>query len=107
MTKNNAVSHGPFGELSRRELLYSAVAVALPPITSVEPELILYTGNCWTVNAKLPRAQAVAISGGRFLAVGTNDEILGLAAGFSKKVDLGGKAVVPGFIDAHAHPCQS
>ena len=33
--------------------------------------------------------------------------MLGLAAGLSKKIDLGGKAVFPGFIDAHAHPCES
>ena len=107
MAKNNADSHGLFGELSRRDFLYGAGAFALLPIARIEPELILYNGNFWTVNDKLPRAQGVAISGGRVLAVGTNDEILGLAAGFSKKVDLGGKAVFPGFIDAHAHPCQS
>jgi predicted amidohydrolase YtcJ len=107
MPKTSADSHGLFGELSRRDFLYGAGALALLPIARIEPELILYNGNFWTVNDKLPRAQAVAISGGRFLAVGTNDEILGLAAGFSKKVDLGGKAAFPGFIDAHAHPCQS
>jgi predicted amidohydrolase YtcJ len=55
--------------------------------------LILYNGNLWTVNDKLPHAQAVAIGGGRYLAVGSNDEILGLV---SKKVDLGGEAVFPG-----------
>ena len=46
-----------------------------------EPELILYNGKFWTVNPRQPRAQAVAISGGRFLAIGSNDEVLALAAG--------------------------
>jgi len=82
-------------------------AFALLPLARVEPDLILYNGNVWTVNDKMPRAQALAISGGRILAVGTNDEVLGLAAGLSKKIDLGGKAVFPGFIDAHAHPSES
>jgi predicted amidohydrolase YtcJ len=97
----------PVGQASRRDFLYGVGAFALLPIAAIEPELILYNGNIWTVNAKLSRTQAVAISGGRFLAVGSNDEVLGLAAGLSKKIDLAGKTVVAGFIDAHAHPCES
>lgn len=95
------------GKWSRRDFLRGLGALALLPIARTEPDLILYNGNIWTVDDKLPRAQAVAITGGRILAVGTNDEVLGLAAGLSKKVDLGGNAVFPGFIDAHAHPCES
>jgi hypothetical protein len=55
----------------------------------------------------MPRAQAVAISGGRFAAVGSNDEVLNLATGRTRKVDLSSKTVLPGFIDAHAHPSAS
>ena len=98
---------GVGGHITRRGFLYGLGAVAMVPITRMEPELILYNGNIWTVNEKVPRAQALAISGGRLLAVGANDEVLGLAAGLSKKIDLGGKSVFPGFIDAHAHPCES
>lgn len=72
-----------------------------------EPEIILYNGDFWTVNKDLPRAEAVAISGGRFIAVGSNQEILGLATARSRKVDLGKKFVTPGFIDAHSHPAES
>ena len=92
---------------SRRAFLGSLGAFALLPIAHIEPELILYNGNICTVNDKMPRAQAIAIEGGRVLAAGTNEEVLGLAAGLSKKMDLGGKTVLPGFIDAHAHPCVS
>jgi predicted amidohydrolase YtcJ len=99
---------GPFaGGVSRRDFLCGLGAFALLPIIRVEPELILYNGSVWTVNEKLPRAQAIAISGGRILAVGTSDDVLGLASGLSKKVDLSRKTVLPGFIDAHAHPCIS
>src|SRR5260370_1098542 len=73
-------------------------------IDRTEPELILYNENMWTVNPRQPRAQAVAIWGGRFLAIGSNDEVLTLAAGNVKRLDLGGKTVLPGFIDAHSHP---
>ena len=96
-----------FADFSRRDFLYGVGAFALLPLARLEPELILYNGNIWTVNDKMPRAQALAINGDRILAVGSNDEILGLAARLSKKIDLGGKAVFPGFIDAHAHPCES
>lgn len=72
-----------------------------------EPDIVLYNGDFWTVNQDLPRAEAVAISGGRFFAVGSNTEILGLATARSRKVDLGKKFVTPGFIDAHSHPAES
>lgn len=95
---------------SRREFLYGLSAMsafALLPLERTEPELILHNGNFWTVNPRQPKAQAVAISGGRFLALGSNEEVLALAAGRAKKVDLGGKTVLPGFIDAHSHPARA
>jgi predicted amidohydrolase YtcJ len=94
-------------ETSRREFIFGLGALALLPLERTEPDLILYNGNFWTVDPRLPRAEAVAISGGRFLAVGSNDEILRLAAGDSRKVDLGLRTVLPGFIDAHCHPAVS
>jgi predicted amidohydrolase YtcJ len=95
---------------SRREFLHglgSLGALALFRLEHTEPDLILYNGNIWTVNASQPRAQAAAISGGRFLAVGSNEEVLALAAGGAKKLDLAGDTVLPGFIDAHSHPAEA
>src|SRR5258706_15241299 len=100
---------------SRREFVFGMGAIGaftlfssnLFSLDRTEPELILYNGNFWTVNARQTRAQAVAISGGRFLAIGSNDEVLALAAGNAKKIDLGGKTVLPGFIDAHSHPAEA
>lgn len=90
---------------TRREWLYGmAAAAVMPPIISTEPELILFNGNFITVDARQPRAQAVAISDGRFLAVGSNDEVQNLATVRTRKVDLSGRTVTPGFIDAHTHP---
>ena len=96
--------------VSRRGFLYGMgvmTSSALFGMERNEPDLILYNGNFWTVNARQPRAQAVAISGGRFYAIGSDDEILPLAAGTVRKIDLGGRTVLPGFIDAHSHPAKA
>ncbi|MBV8477921.1 MAG: amidohydrolase family protein, partial [Acidobacteria bacterium] len=94
-------------ETSRRNFLFGLGAVVLFPMQRTEPDLILYNGRFWTVDPRLPQAQAVAITGGRLLAVGSNEEVLPLAAGTSRKVDLGMQRVLPGFIDAHCHPAVS
>jgi predicted amidohydrolase YtcJ len=70
-------------------------------------ELILHNGNIWTVNEKEPRAEAIAIARGRILAIGSNADVLALAAPTTKKIDLGQKTVLPGFIDAHSHPAMA
>jgi predicted amidohydrolase YtcJ len=73
----------------------------------IEPGLILHRGNIHTMDRTAPHAEAVAIAGDRLLAVGSNDDILRLATGRTRKIDLGGKTVVPGFIDAHTHVAYS
>ena len=90
--------------ISRREFCAAMGAFSLFPLDRIEPDLILHNGNFWTVNPRMPRAEAVAIAGGRFVAVGSNREVLALATGNTRKVDLGGRSVLPGFIDAHSHP---
>jgi predicted amidohydrolase YtcJ len=95
-------------EFSRREFLHGLRGLALLAfLRAQEPELILHNGNIWTVDERQPRAQAIAICQGRFTAVGSNDDILHLGTIRSRKIDLGGKTVLPGFIDAHAHPVES
>ena len=94
-------------ETSRRSFLLALGTFALMPLERQEPDVILHNGKFWTVDPENSHAQAVAISGGRFLAVGSDDEILHIASARSRKIDLGGKTVLPGFIDAHAHPASS
>jgi predicted amidohydrolase YtcJ len=67
------------------------------------PDAILHNGIVLTMNKLQPRAQAIAIEGGRILAVGTSDEILALRDSSTLVVDLQGKTVTPGFIDSHQH----
>ncbi|MDF2759671.1 MAG: Amidohydrolase 3, partial [Thermomicrobiales bacterium] len=66
------------------------------------PDLILVNGAIHTVDDADPRATAVAIRDGRFVAVG-DTEIRDLAGPSTRVEDLGGAAVVPGLIDAHNH----
>src|SRR2546426_9295984 len=78
--------------------------LALPLLRMEEPETVLYNGNIWTADEAQPRAQAVAIGGGRLLSVGSNAEVLPLANARTRKIDLGFKNFLPGFNKSHAHP---
>lgn len=90
--------------ISRRKFLTQMGSLALVPLIVERPQLILYNGNIITVDQRQPRAQAVAIIYGRFVAVGANDEVRALAGIGTRSINLAGKTVVPGFIDAHSHP---
>jgi len=100
----------------RREFLGAAGAAAVGACFPAElawaleqekAELILHGGNIWTVNAREPRAEAIAIARGRILAVGSDADVLALAVPTTKKIVLGKKTVLLGFIDAHSHPAQA
>src|ERR1700704_1321625 len=92
---------------TRREFLGSIAAFSLFPLEQEKPDLILHNGHIVTMNAADPAAEAVAISRGRFFAVGKNADVMNLAAAGVRKMDLGGKTVLPGFIDAHSHPAEA
>src|SRR5215470_2894817 len=67
---------------------------------------ILYlNGTIYTMDAAQPRAQALAIDSisGRIVAVGDNDDVYRHTTQHSELVDLRGKTILPGFIDAHIH----
>ena len=92
---------------SRRGFLRGLGAFAALPPLRTEAELVLLNGNVVTMDPRQPRARAVAIADGRFLAVGTDDDLRNLVTGRTRVVDLGGGTVVPGFIDAHTHPAAA
>src|SRR5882757_6940125 len=71
------------------------------PATSAD--LILHHGLFTTLARSQPTATAVAIRHSRFLAVGTDKEVMALAGPKSKVVDLKGRRVLPGLIDNHLH----
>ncbi|PXA89054.1 amidohydrolase [Caulobacter sp. D5] len=67
------------------------------------PDLILRNGRFTTLDRSNPNAQAVAVTGGRFSAVGTETEVMALAGPATKVVDLKGRRALPGLIDNHLH----
>jgi predicted amidohydrolase YtcJ len=67
------------------------------------PDTILVNGHVITVDARFSIAEAVAISGGRFSAVGTNAAIRRLAGPKTTTIDLHGQTVIPGLADGHLH----
>src|SRR4029077_14698666 len=70
------------------------------------PELILTNGRIATVEHSRPFAEAVAIQNGRFISVGSNEEIMRLRGPQTRVIDLGGRTVIPGLNDSHMHPIR-
>ncbi len=66
-------------------------------------DLVVYNANVLTVDAHDSVAEALAVKSGRFVSVGSNDDVKSLASPSTKVVDAGGRTVLPGFIDAHCH----
>ena len=67
------------------------------------PTLILYHATVLTMDPTRPRAEAVALREGRFLAVGRSAEVLALRDRSTRLIDCQGTVLLPGFIDAHLH----
>src|ERR1700704_2107875 len=67
------------------------------------PDLILHNGKITTLDRQNPEAQAVAIRDGRFVAAGTDREVMAHAGPDTKRVDLKGRRTIPGLIDSHMH----
>ena len=76
-------------------------------IKDLSPDLILSNGKVYTLDgaddATGSIAQAVAVKDGRILAVGGDAEIRALAGPGTERLDLGGRAVIPGIFDSHNH----
>ena len=66
-------------------------------------ELIFTGGRVHTVNAENDVVPAIAVGGGRVLTVGSDDDVRALAGPGTRVVELKGRSLLPGFIDAHAH----
>ena len=69
-----------------------------------EVDTIFLGGTVVTMNDAQPSAEAVAVSGGKIIAVGLKKDILPLKKDKTQIVDLKGKTLLPGFIDPHLHP---
>ncbi len=103
-------------KLSRTEFLKLGTAAAAAGLAnacgapeSVSPQMIVrnarvYTSEYSEGGETMDRAEALAVNHGKFVAVGSDEDVMNLAGPATEVVDAGGMTVVPGFIDAHCHP---
>lgn len=91
------------------KLRLTLLGAALPWLLAAQEQadIIFYNGKIITVAESRPVAQAVAIRGNRFLAVGSDEEVLKTAGPSTRKYDLQGRCVTPGMIESHTHPASA
>ena len=66
-------------------------------------DLILHNAKIATIDRAKPQAKALAVAGGKFIAVGDEADIMALAGAQTKIIDARGRTVIPGLIDSHVH----
>src|SRR5207248_3987353 len=84
-------------------ILICEAAMAAGGQMKTAAELVISNAKVWTVDSKLPTAQAVAVFGDRIVAVGSNADIEAWRGTSTQVIDAGGKLLLPGFNDAHVH----
>ena len=90
-----------------RNLVWSCTTFAL--MTAVSAAVAQPADRIWsggpilTMNDRAMRAQAVAEAGGKIVAVGSKAQVMKLKGPNTRVIDLGGRTLVPGFVDAHGH----
>jgi predicted amidohydrolase YtcJ len=78
--------------------------MALAQIGSAQdPDLVVINAKVYTVDPIMPTAQAFSVKAGRFVAVGSTDDVKPLIGKRTQVFDAGQMTIVPGFIDAHNH----
>lgn len=82
---------------------YLMCAAVYSVSTLAAADLILHNGRIVTADAKFSIAQAISVTGGRIERVGTNAEVMKGRTAATQVVDLKGRMVLPGLIDAHVH----
>jgi predicted amidohydrolase YtcJ len=68
-----------------------------------DADLVVSNAKVYTVDSRMPKAEAFAVKASRFTAVGSNTEINGLIGKGTQTFDARGMTIVPGFIDTHNH----
>lgn len=77
--------------------------VSMGQSAPASPDLVLHHGRIVTVDPAFSIAEAVAVSGGRFTAVGRSADVQRLVGPSTRVVDLAGRTVIPGLMDNHLH----
>jgi predicted amidohydrolase YtcJ len=91
----------------QQKLLLAFLLFRVAVIAQAPPDIIYYNGSVIPRSPAHPAAQAVAVHGDRFGAIGANAEVLKTAGPRTRKIDLAGKCMVPGIIESHVHPISA
>jgi predicted amidohydrolase YtcJ len=83
--------------------LLAGITLASPAASRQVAETIWSGGPIITMNDKAMRAEAIAVANGKIIAVGKRNQVMKLRGPNTQLVDLGGRTMVPGFVDAHGH----
>src|SRR5258708_15852776 len=90
-----------------RRLFWASLFLCLPA-SAADADLILHNGKVVTVDSAFHVVEAIAVKNGRIAATGTSADILSKErTPRTRVVDLGGKTVLPGLIDAHVHALEA
>ena len=84
-------------------LALSVRGVATAPQATTPADLVITNGKVVTVEQGVPDAQAVAASGGKIVAVGSNADVKKYIGPKTEVIDAAGQLVIPGFIEGHGH----
>ena len=86
-----------------RSLMLTLAALSSSTALATPADLIIRDAHIVTVDPKFSTAEAAAIQDGRFIAVGSDAEVLKTRGPNTRIVDLHGQTVLPGFNDTHVH----
>jgi len=84
-------------------LIIVAIVISTSAFAQEVADMIYYDGTIITINDAQPQVEAVAVKDGKILAIGTKDELLKSEGDATKLIDLEGRTMLPGFVDAHGH----
>ncbi len=89
-------------------IMLGLAGIAFAQVSSTSnPDTVFFNGNIVTLDSVASTVSGVAVKDGRILKVGNSEEMKKLAGPDTRMVDLQGKTVVPGLIDAHCHPMET
>ena len=83
-------------------LVSTTLLISCASVNKQEADLLVFNAEVYTVDGEFTTSEAFVVNDGKFLETGTTEE-LGEKYSFKERVDAGGKTILPGFIDAHAH----
>jgi len=93
--------------VSAKRLWLLGLVIVIAPVMLLLPlpggEVAFINAQVLTLNSNSATASAVLVRRGRIVAVGSDDHVLDRASSAARVVDLNGRTMMPGFVDAHSH----